>query len=177
VASAGKRKSKILGGGYLIFTLVGTHPQAFDRLLKKIDELIESKKITESVIAQIGVSGYKPENYKAKSFFSNSGMKSLIKKSSLVISHAGAGTIITALRADKKIIVVPRLKKFGEHTNDHQLELARALEKEGKVIAVYKIENLGAAISAAHKFRPALGKESPLAKKLSAYLKSMEGEK
>src|SRR3989344_765621 len=137
----------------VIFLAVGTHPQQFNRLLEKIDGLIGSKKITESVVAQIGVSDYKPKNYTAKSFFDFSEIQKNIKSSSLIITHAGAGTIITAMSFGKKLIVVPRLKKFGEHTNDHQLELAHALEKEGKVIAVYDVENLGNAIAAAQKFK------------------------
>ena len=58
-----------MGGGCLIFVLVGTHTQPFDRLLKKIDNLIEDGKIVESVVAQIGISEYIPKNYKFKSFF------------------------------------------------------------------------------------------------------------
>ncbi len=177
MATISKRKSKILGGGYLIFILVGTHPQPFGRLLEKIDALLEEGKIKEEVVAQTGISYYKPKNYRVKSFFGNSEMESMIKKSSLIISHAGAGTIITALRAGKKIIVVPRLKKFGEHTNDHQLELTRAMEAKGKIVAVYEIEKLGDAIKAVRKFKPETATESPLAEKLYGYLKSVGDRK
>ncbi len=158
----------------MIFVSVGTHPQQFNRLLIEIDKLISDGKLKEKVVAQSGVSDYKPKNFKCKSFFDFSELEKNIKKSSSIITHAGAGTIITAINARKKIIVVPRLKKFSEHTNDHQLELAHALEAEGKIIAVYDIEKLGNAILAARKFEPKSAKESLLAKKLYAYLKSVK---
>lgn len=152
----------------MILVLVGTHPQPFDRLLKKIDVLIESGAIIEKVIAQIGASNYTPKNYAHKSFFNDVERFGLIKKSSLVITHAGAGNIIDCLNSGKKVIVVPRRKKFGEHTNDHQLELAEALESAGKVIVVYDIEKLGDAIRK-KIFKPRPNNKSMLTKKIERY--------
>ncbi|NOZ81737.1 MAG: beta(1,3)galactosyltransferase EpsH [Candidatus Micrarchaeota archaeon] len=130
----------------MILVVVGTDTHPFDRLLKWVDDLVEEGKISEDVIAQIGHSNYIPKNYTFKRFFSYSQIVLMMKKSKFVISHAGAGTIIDALSAGKLLIVVPREKKYGEHTDDHQLQLAKALAKEGKVIAALKKRDLESAI-------------------------------
>ena len=77
-----------------------------------------------------------------------------IKQSRLVISYAGAGTIETALRFGKPIIVVPRFEKFKESINDHQLQLTEVLAKESRVIPLYEIDKLGEAINKAAGFKP-----------------------
>jgi UDP-N-acetylglucosamine transferase subunit ALG13 len=145
----------------MIFTTVGTHTQPFDRLLKKIDELVEKGIIKEKIIAQVGYSTYKPKNYEYFTFTSEEKILELNKKARLIITHAGVGSIITALWFGKPIIVVPRLKKFNEHINDHQIQIAKAFEKEKKVLACYDIANLGKFVIKAKKFKPRIKKEKP----------------
>jgi UDP-N-acetylglucosamine transferase subunit ALG13 len=145
----------------MIFVTVGTHTQPFDRLLQKVDELVKKRKIKEKIIAQIGYSTYKPKNYEYFTFTSEEKILELNKRARLIITHAGAGSIITALQFRKPIIVVPRLKKFNEHVNDHQVQIAKAFEKEKKVLACYDIEDLEKVIIKAKKFRPRIKKEKP----------------
>ena len=57
-----------------------------------------------------------------------------MKQAEFVICHGGVGSIFTALRLRKKVLVVPRLEKYGEHINDHQLEICEQLEKEGYIL-------------------------------------------
>ena len=161
----------------MIFVLVGTHTQPFDRLLKKIDNLIEDGKIVESVVAQIGISEYIPKNYKFKSFFPEKERSALIGLASIVITHAGAGNIIDSIKVGKRIIVVPRLKDFGEHVDNHQLELAKALEKSRKAIAVYDIEKLGGAIFSAKRFKFKSSEKSLIIEKLEKCIFNNGGEK
>ena len=68
--------------------------------------------------------------------------KELNKKARIVICHGGAGTIITALEEGKPVIAIPRLKKYNEHINNHQLELVDALSNNGKILVVHDIEML-----------------------------------
>lgn len=115
------------------------HSQNFDRLIKKMDEI--AGKINEEVIIQIGSSKYKPKNAKYFDFTENfENIIELNKKARIVVCHGGAGTIITALNEGKPVIAVPRMKKYKEHINDHQLELVDALSKNNKILAVHNIE-------------------------------------
>lgn len=123
---------------------MGTHNQGFDRLAKRVDEI--AKGVGEDVIIQRGHTAYTPKHASFFDFATRDEMRRLVKKARVIVSHGGAGSIIFALSAGKPVVVVPRLKRYGEHVNDHQLELARALEEGGKVRAVYDIEELETAL-------------------------------
>ncbi|MCX6799456.1 MAG: glycosyltransferase [Candidatus Diapherotrites archaeon] len=136
-----------------IFASVGTHPQQFDRLLKELDR-IAGKNTELELFAQAGNCTYSPKNFGFKKFLNDEEYGKKISEADIVISHGGAGTIISSMLQRKKLIVVPRLQRYGEHTNDHQIDLAEALAAEGKVIAVKEIGLLEEAIKKAAAFKP-----------------------
>ena len=121
----------------MIFVTVGLQKFQFNRLLKKIDELIEDGTITDKVFAQIGYSDYKPKNYEYKKFLTQDEFNENIEKSNLVITHAGTGVIINAIKREKRVIGVPRLVKYNEHVDDHQIQLLKVF-KELNYIEVAK---------------------------------------
>ena len=53
----------------------------------------------------------------------------------LVVSHAGVGSALAAMRAGKQPLLVPRRAGRGEHVDDHQQQLARELERRGLAIS------------------------------------------
>ena len=153
-----------------IFLSVGTHPQPFDRLLKELD-LIAGRSKGFKIFGQIGNCVYVPKNFAFEKFLNDKQFQEKIMKSDLVISHGGAGTLINALRQGKKVIVVPRLEEFKEHTNNHQIDLAKAFEGEGKAIAVFEISDLEKAIKKAEKFKPKTGSnKEKLVKKVRKFI-------
>jgi len=129
-----------------IFLTVGTVQFPFDRLLKEVDRLIDIGFIKQKVIAQIGSSFYKPQNYEYFDFCSSEKISNFMMNASVVITHGGIGSIVNSLMLGKPTIVVPRYKKFHEHVNDHQLDITYELEKEGAIIPVYDISNLDNAL-------------------------------
>jgi UDP-N-acetylglucosamine transferase subunit ALG13 len=137
----------------MIFVTVGTHTQGFDRLLKEIDRLVENKRINENIFVEISNSNYLPKNYNYTRLLPHKRYKEMIKKADIVITHAGLGSVIDALSNNKPLIVVPRLKKFEEHVDDHQLELGKILEREKKAVVVYKIDSLDEAIRKVRKLK------------------------
>lgn len=130
----------------LIFVTVGTHGQQFLRLVKKADEIS-----SEDVIIQKGVTKYETKRAKSFSFASEAEMSQLYRDARVVVVHGGVGSIMSSLLEGKPTVVVPRLKKYGEHNDDHQLQITKELEKQGKITAVYDIESLKDAI---RKARP-----------------------
>jgi len=135
-----------------IFVSLGTHPQQFNRLLEAIDKTIERGRIKGVVFAQTGNSDYSPKHFSSEKFLSPQKFSEEFRKANVIISHGGAGTVIHALQFRKPLIIVPRLKAFGEHTDDHQLDLARALDEQGKAIAVFDLAELPNAIERAKSF-------------------------
>ncbi len=128
----------------MIFVSVGTHDQSFDRLVKAADALTQTLK--EEVTIQRGVSSYEPKNCKSISFLKSNEFEAMCRQARVVVVHGGAGSIMTSLLLGKPTVVVPRLKRYGEHNDDHQLQLTKELEREGKITAVYDIEKLPEAV-------------------------------
>lgn len=124
----------------MIFVTVGTHTKGFARLIKKMDEI--SLNIDDEIIMQIGNTDYKPKNAKFFNFIENEKILKLYKNANIIITHAGAGALLDSLATGNSIIAIPRLKKFGEHIDDQQLELTESLEEAGKIFAVYDIDKL-----------------------------------
>jgi len=73
-----------------------------------------------------------------------------VRAADAVISHAGVGAVLDAVQAGRRPLVMPRLKRHGEHVNDHQLQLATALARDGLVRVVESAEEVAAALSGSH---------------------------
>lgn len=128
----------------MIFVTVGSRQYPFDRLFKKLDELYDKGILKEKMFAQIGTSKYKPKNYEYKDFISPDEFNEYIKKADIVVSHGASGSIMKALNADKKVIVVTRLGKYGEHINDHQIQNNEAFRDNHYVLmADLELDDLG----------------------------------
>lgn len=116
----------------MIFITLGSQKFQFNRLLKALDDLIGKGIVTDEVFAQTGYSDYIPHNYAYKQFLDRDEFAAYEEKADIVITHGGTGAIIGAVKKGKKVIAVPRLARYGEHVDDHQLQL----------IAQFKSQNL-----------------------------------
>jgi UDP-N-acetylglucosamine transferase subunit ALG13 len=118
----------------MVFATIGTQKQRFDRFL---DIILKSKELqNENIVAQMGGNNYDKINdrIEIKSFISSDEFEKYMNESDFVICHGGVGTIFTALEKGKKVIVIPRLKKYGEHINDHQVDICKQLQDEGYIV-------------------------------------------
>jgi beta-1,4-N-acetylglucosaminyltransferase len=118
----------------MILVTVGTHSQGFERLVRAADEL--AGELDEQMVIQSGRSKYVPQHAEHFPFTSGAQMESLTRDARVVVAHAAAGTVLLALQACKPLVVVPRSKVFNEVLDDHQVQLARALQEAGKAITV-----------------------------------------
>ena len=155
----------------MIFLTIGTlHP--FDRLVKTVDELVGAGRIEESVIGQIGFGNYQPRHIEFFPVLEKKEFDDYMKKASLIISHAGMGSIITAINLQKPMIVMPRLQKYREHVNDHQLDTARKFEELGIVLVANTDDELVEKIAMVPHFKPAKreAKIDTLVSRIEAFL-------
>jgi UDP-N-acetylglucosamine transferase subunit ALG13 len=130
----------------MIFVTIGSAVEGieFTRLIKKMDEI--AGRIDEEVIMQIGTVPYEPQRAKYFRYTSYQENLSYFQKASLVVGHGGTGTILNALKFQIPIIVVPRRHLYGEHVDDHQVELAQRLTENELIKVVYDIEDLKPAV-------------------------------
>lgn len=124
----------------MIFVTVGTQ-EPFDRLISAMDILTPQLEGIP-VIAQTAKSLYSARHIKTVDFVSPSVYNDYFSQAQLIVSHAGMGTIISALQQEKPIIVLPRLAEFREHRNDHQMATALAFEKLKFINAAYNEKEL-----------------------------------
>lgn len=136
----------------MIFVVLGTQKFQLNRLLIEIDELIEAGGITQEVIAQIGASDYVPKHYKYYRYIDKKQFEEFISQSTVVITHSGVGSIISAMKAKKPVVIYPRLHKYHEHVDDHQLDIAKAFEKKNYVICRYDDDTLAQVMKRCRKY-------------------------
>ncbi len=126
----------------MIFVTLGTQDKQFPRLLEAVDKL----KTQEQIVIQAGSTKYSfsPEkkNIQFHNYLNDNEFDDYMKQSDIIICHAGVGTIIKGLKLHKKLIVAARLKKYGEHVNDHQLQILEAFSQEGYIIPLNDFDNL-----------------------------------
>lgn len=137
----------------MIFLTVGTS-FPFNRLVMAVDEINMKMKMNEEIIAQIGKGGYIPKSFNSFEVLDKLHFDDYFIKSTAIIAHAGIGTITMALEFKKPILVLPRLKKYGELVNDHQLSTARKFEQLGHVLSAYKVRDLPEKIKLLKFFSP-----------------------
>jgi len=121
----------------MIFLTVGTQ-FPFDRLVRAVDEAFDNGVIYEEVFAQIGETSYRPRNFESAVSLDKEAFDKRLKQSSSIISHAGIGTITMALDHNKPLLAMPRLKKYGEVVNNHQVAIARKFEELGHILVAYR---------------------------------------
>ena len=115
----------------MIFVTVGTQ-LPFDRMISAIDDWAGFR-TRKDVFAQVGNTSFKPANIDWVRSLDQPAFKQRIREASLIISHAGMGTILSAIDNCKPIVVMPRKASFGEHRNDHQLATTRELGRQGLI--------------------------------------------
>lgn len=138
----------------LIFVTLGTQDKPFKRLIGIVDHLVEKGIIKEEVIVQAGSTKYDAKNIKILNYISSSDFGKYIADASLLITHAGVGSIFTGLKYNKKILAIPRLKKYKEHHNDHQVELIEEFTKKGYIMTFNDEDSLEECLKKIDTFKP-----------------------
>lgn len=116
----------------LILLSLGTHQQPFARALDLVEPLARGG---ENLIIQHGSTAPKPEmpNTIWVEFMAFDALVDTLAKVDSLVCHAGVGTIMTALKTGHRPVVIPRLAKYGEHIDDHQLDIATRFAERGLV--------------------------------------------
>lgn len=107
----------------MILVTTGTNGAPFDRLLKEIEGI----EVDEEIIVQHGPSSLRPSNARCVDYVPFDELVRLIREARIVISHGGVGSILVAMINGRQPLVVPRLARYAEVVDDHQLDLARRL--------------------------------------------------
>lgn len=162
----------------MILVTLGTQDKPFTRLLDEVDKLIKKGVITDEVIVQAGMTKYKSDNMKIFDLIPRDEFEELINKCDLLITHGGAGSILTGVKKGKTVIAVPRLVKYKEHQSNHQIEIVNNFNKAGYIIGIDDVSKLEVAIKKVPHFIPAKFKSNTnnVINTLNDYIDSFKGK-
>lgn len=138
----------------LIFVTLGTQDKSFARLLEAIQKQIDLGNIKEKVVVQAGHTKYESKDMEIFDLIDSDSFDNYMQKCDLLITHGGVGSITTGLCNNKKVIAAPRLKKYKEHTNDHQLQIIKAFYEDGYILALNDFDKLDEVLKSAKTFKP-----------------------
>ena len=138
----------------MILITLGTQDKEFTRLLNQVQEQINKGNIKEKVVVQAGHTKYESKDMEIFDLIDRDKFSELIAKCDILITHGGVGSIITGLQNNKKVIVAPRLAKYNEHMNDHQIQITDNFSKKGYILPLYENDDLGKTLKIIDKFKP-----------------------
>lgn len=134
----------------MILVTLGTQKEQFTRLL----DYIENSNIDDEIIVQAGHTKYDSKKMKIFDFIPYEKMNEYIDKSDIIITHSGTGSVLMPLKKGKKVIICARLKKYGEHVDDHQQQLADIFKEEGYVLELNENNSLDDLMEKIKSFKP-----------------------
>ena len=140
-----------------VFVITGTQKFPFNRLIQSVDQLAEPGHILEDadITAQSGAATVRTKHMHCIPFLSPEEMSGYTNAADLVITHGGTGAIMESLQAGKPVIAVARLSKYGEHVDDHQMEIVDQFTKDNYVIGLHETNDLEQAVQKGLRFTPA----------------------
>lgn len=160
----------------MIFVTLGTQDKGFKRLLDAIEKEITNGQIKEEVVVQAGYTEYKSKNMKIFDLLPLADFNNYIKNCDILVTHCGVGSIIDGLKANKIVVGAARLKEYGEHTNNHQVQIRDKFASEGYILKLDNFADLGKILNQAKKFKPKKFKPNneKMKKAITDFIKSDE---
>lgn len=131
----------------MILVIMGMEVHPFNRLAKAIDELQATNSDGEEYFIQLGSCTYEPVHASYERFLPFDDLCERIRNSSVVITHAGAGSTLVCIQQGKHPILVPRTPSHGEHVDGHQISFAQKIDQLGLATIVNEMPQLPAAIA------------------------------
>jgi len=156
----------------MIFVSVGTHEAPFDRML----HMVYGLDLQDELVVQHGPSVIRSEKAVEADYLSFDQVVRYIREARAVVMHAGVGSVMISLANGKRPIVMARRRKFGEHVDDHQVELARRMDASGLVTFVDDAEALATALAGDVQAPESMNGVPWLGSDLSEYLSTQLGE-
>lgn len=162
----------------MVFVTVGNATQGFRRLLGAVDDLAGKGFFEEDrVVVQSGHNAdFQALHCEVTPFISMDDFNRMMESASLIICHGGC-TQLQAICLGKIPVVMPRREKYGEHVNDHQVQLVAALAAENKIVPAYEPQDLAQAITEARQRNktPLASQSSPMLSLVAQAIEELVG--
>ncbi len=138
----------------MILVVLGTQDKPFPRLLEAVEKSIQNGSIKERVVVQAGQTKFESEHMEIFDFLPAPEFDKLMDEADIIITHGGAGTILSAIKKGKKILATPRLSKYKEHHNDHQKQIIEEFVRLGYLLELRDFQKLDFMLQKIRTFKP-----------------------
>lgn len=138
----------------MILVLLGTFKIDFYRPIIAIENAVKDGDIREEIIIQAGHTAFTSEFLIMRSFIDPKELDQLYDRAEIIITHAGVGSILKGFKMHKKIIAIPRLYKFKEHVDDHQIDILNEFARCNYLIPWHEHDNFKDLLIKVRKFEP-----------------------
>ena len=128
----------------MIFLTLGTQ-LPFDRLARAVDAAAAD--LDEEVFGQIGRTDFRPRNMDFTDVLTPTEAAARVAAARVIVGHAGIGTVLSAMRAGKPLVVMARKAALHEHRNDHQAATIVQLRRIPGIVVAETAEDVGAALA------------------------------
>lgn len=118
----------------MILVLLGTHELSFKRLLECIEIPFKNGNLKEKVVVQAGNTKYKSGYLEIYDYIDSKVLHNFYEEADVIVTHGGVASITKGLNLKKKVIACPRLNKYNEHNDDHQVEIIEEYSKKGYIL-------------------------------------------
>lgn len=148
-----------------LFVALGTQKFPFDRLVSELNKMITDELYeAEDIVIQSTKYGEVTPLCTSYGTIPVEEFNDLMDSAEVVITHSGVNSILSGMERRKPLVIVPRISKYGEHVDDHQLEIAKVMEERYNVLVVKDMTNLRDAIKQAktHQYLPYISQRSRL---------------
>lgn len=136
----------------MIFVTVGSQ-LPFPRLIEAVEAWARESG-RDDVFLQIGDTAGAPGGLRSVRALEPAAFEAEIARASVIVGHAGTGTLMAALAAGKPVVMLARRAALGETRNDHQLTTVERFRGRPGVFGTADESELGALIDAALRVQP-----------------------
>ena len=140
----------------MILVTLGTQDKSFKRLLEAIQKQIDNGNIKDKVVVQAGCTEFESKDMEIFDLIDRDKFSKLISECDLLITHGGVGSILMAIKKNKKVIAVPRYKMYHEHVNDHQVKTIEIFGKRSYVMPTKNVQDIEQALKDVKDFMPVI---------------------
>ena len=125
-----------------LFVPLGTQKFPFERIIVALNELVDSGEYGAEEIVMQAASYPMTPKFRHFGLIRSEDFDRYMKDAGVVVTHGGVNSILTCMNLGKPLVVCPRKHEYGEHVDDHQMEIARLMRDKYDVLVCTDMKDL-----------------------------------
>ena len=139
-----------------LFVPLGTQKFPFGRIITALNELVDQGNYkADEIVMQSALYPVIPK-FTYLGLIPHENFERYMQEAEVVVTHSGVNSIISCMKMGKPLVVCPRLHEYGEHVDNHQMEIATLMHDKYNVLICTDMKDLRSLIECAktHRYKP-----------------------